>query len=181
MEVMFRLNGVLSSPVGEFTGMNGFLGTRGSFMMDLVVLAMVLVLVLLAVSVRLVKQGKFAGHKKLQLVLGMTLLVAVAAFEVDIQFVSKWRERAEPSPYFEAIRAWSCPAGVALMVHLCFAVPTALLWVVVITRALRQFPRPPQPGPHSAAHRLWGWLGTGGMLMTAVTGWVFYWLAFVAR
>ena len=58
--------------------------------------------------------------------------------------------------------------------------PTAVLWTVVIVQALRKFPRPPQPGQHSAAHKFWGWLAVIEMFMTAVTGWIFYYLAFVA-
>jgi hypothetical protein len=69
---------------------------------------------------------------------------------------------------------------IALTIHLFFAVPTLLLWIVVVVRALKYFPCPPRPGAHSEAHKLMGWLATVGMVMTAVTGWGFYWLAFVA-
>ncbi len=67
----------------------------------------------------------------------------------------------------------------ALYIHLVFSVSSAVLWPVVIVRALRNFPDPPQPGAHSAWHRRWGWVATIDMVLTAVTGWVFYWLAFV--
>ena len=118
-----------------FSGVDGFLGTRGSLMMDFVVLAMVGVVILLGWSVYLVKRGSYVRHKQIQIVLGVTLLLAVTAFEIDIQYLSKWRERADPSPYFDQLNAWSCPAGVALIIHLCFAVPSALLWVYVIVGA----------------------------------------------
>src|SRR5579863_724866 len=39
----------------------------------------------------------------------------------------------------------------------------------------------PMSGPHSASHRFWGRLAALDMLCTAVSGWTFYWLAFVAR
>ena len=57
---------------------------------------------------------------------------------------------------------------------------TPLLWIVVIVRAVRNFPHPPQPGAHSSSHIFWAWLATVEMAMTALTGWIFYWLAFVA-
>jgi len=63
---------------------------------------------------------------------------------------------------------------------LSFAVPTLVLWIVVVVAALRKFSRPPAPGPHSRWHARWGMIAAVEMLMTAVTGWVFYWLAFVA-
>jgi uncharacterized membrane protein YozB (DUF420 family) len=156
----------------------GFLGTRASLMLDVVFLAMFLVLPLLGVSIYFVKRGWYPLHKKMQLVLGVTLLLAVIAFEVDMRFITDWEKLAEPSPYYQ-VDAWST-VWTALSIHLCFAIPAAFLWGYVIVQALRKFPDPPKPGPHSAAHNRWAWLATGSMVMTAVTGWIFYYLAFVA-
>jgi hypothetical protein len=86
-----------------FSGWNGFLGTRASFMLDVVVLAMLAVLPLLAWSIYLVKyRHQYALHKKMQLILAGLLLVAVGAFEVDMRFITDWEERAAPSPYYVA-------------------------------------------------------------------------------
>ena len=68
-----------------------------------------------------------------------------------------------------------------LGVHLFFAVTTVILWIVVIVQALRKFPAPPMPNQYSPRHILWARLAALEMLMTAVTGWIFYWLAFGAR
>ncbi len=165
---------------GALPGIDGFLGTRGTLMLDLVVVAMLAIVPLLAVSIYRVKFGRqYALHKKLQLAMAAVLLVAVLLFELDIR-LNGWVERAEGSPYFELNHKWSCPAGIALSVHLCFAVPTLLLWVLVVVAALRKFSRPPLPGPHSQWHARWGMAAAIGMVLTAVTGWIFYWLAFVA-
>jgi uncharacterized membrane protein YozB (DUF420 family) len=67
-----------------------------------------------------------------------------------------------------------------LGVHLFFSITSALLWVLVIARALANFPNPPRPAPHSAWHRRFAWIAAIDMACTAMTGWVFYWLAFVA-
>jgi putative membrane protein len=161
-------------------GINGFLGTRASLMLDVVAVTMLAIVPLLALSVYRVKFGRqYALHKKLQLAMAAVLLVAVLLFELDIR-LNGWVARAVGSPYFDLDRKWSCPAGIALIVHLCFAVPTLLLWILVVVQALRKFSRPPLPGPHSRWHARWGMTAAIGMLMTAVTGWVFYWLAFVA-
>lgn len=158
----------------------GFLGTRGSLMLDVVFLAMFLVVPVLLFSVYQVKYlRRYQLHKQLQIVLGSVLLIAVTAFEVDMRFFTDWKALATPSPYFDIAHPWTCPVGFSLIVHLSFAIPTLLLWIVVIVQALRHFPIP-MPGPHSAWHRRWGMVSTVGMLLTAVTGWVFYWLAFVA-
>jgi putative membrane protein len=163
-----------------YPGIGGFLGGRGSLMLDVVFLAMFVVVPVLAVSIYLVKTGRrYDLHKKMQLIMATVLLVAVLLFELDMR-INGWELRAAPSPYFDAANKWACPAGLSLIVHLSFAVPTLLLWIIVVTRALRNFSRPPQPGLHSRWHARFGWAAAIGMLLTALTGWLFYYLAFVA-
>ncbi|MCI0359634.1 MAG: DUF420 domain-containing protein [Planctomycetaceae bacterium] len=163
------------------SGLDGFLPYgRGSLMLDVVFVTMFVIVPLLMVSVLLVKYRRnYRLHKALQLTMASILLVAVVLFEIDIR-VNGWEQRAEPSPYFDLANKWSCLAGRALIVHLSFAVPTLLLWIVVVVQALRKFSRPPTPGPHSQWHARWGTLAAIGMILTGVTGWIFYWLAFVA-
>jgi uncharacterized membrane protein YozB (DUF420 family) len=162
-----------------YAGWDGFLGTRASLMLDVVFLAMFAVLPALGVSMRLVKRGKYDLHKKLQLLLGAVLLIAVVAFEVDMR-LHGWEERAYASPYFDPVAKWSSPVGISLIVHLFFAVPTAVIWIYVIVMALRRFPSPPRPNDYSPSHRIWGWIAAVEMTFTALTGWLFYYLAFVA-
>ncbi len=168
-------------PAGEFPGIDGFLGTRASIMLDVVFLAMFVVVPAMGVSIYLVRYHRnYAMHKTIQLTLGGVLLIAVTAFEVDMQFITDWQLRAAPSPYFSLDNKWGSPVGIALLVHLLFAVPTTVLWVVTIVQALRHFPSPPYPNSYSPRHVLWGRAAAIEMLMTAITGWVFYYLAFVA-
>ncbi|HEY2412678.1 MAG TPA: DUF420 domain-containing protein [Pirellulaceae bacterium] len=169
-----------------YPGLGGFLGSRGSLMLDVVFLAMFVVVPVLAFSIYQVKiRRRYDLHKKLQLVMATILLVAVLLFELDIR-INGWEQRASGippgtgSPYFDPAHKWSCPAGISLIVHLSFAIPTLVLWIVVVTRALRNFPRPPLPDHHSRWHTRYGWAAALGMLLTALTGWLFYYLAFVA-
>jgi putative membrane protein len=165
-----------------YPGISGFIpGSRGSLMLDVVFVAMFVIVPLLAASIYLVKyRRQYSLHKSLQLTMATVLLVAVLLFELDIR-LNGWEERSSPSPYFDPANKWGCPAGISLIVHLSFAVPTLVLWIVVVVQALRKFSRPPQPGPHSRWHARWAMIAAVGMLLTAVTGWLFYWLAFVAR
>jgi len=158
-----------------YPGINGFLGFRASLMLDLVSLAMAAILPVLGFSVWLVKfRRRYALHKRIQLALGCILLVAVAAFESDMR-INGWKERASESPYFPTVVYYS------LGTHLVFSVSTALLWVFVITQALRKIPNPPGPSPYSPRHIFWAKLAALDLALTAVTGWIFYWLAFVAK
>ena len=165
---------------GSFPGIDGFLGTRGSLMLDVVFAAMFVVVPVLAASIYVVRwRRQYQWHKWLQVVTAVVLLVAVILFELDIR-INGWEERAAPSPYFDPESKWTCPAGLSLIVHLSCAVPTLVLWVVVVVAALRKFASPAAPGPHSRWHARWGTFAAIGMFGTAVTGWLFYWLAFVA-
>lgn len=150
-------------------------------MLDVVFVAMFAVIPLMATSIALTRFGRqWRWHKRIQLALAIVLLLAVAAFEIDMQLLTEWELRAEPSPYFDTDAKWSSPAGVSLAVHLFFAIPTAVVWIYVVSGALRRFPKPPTPGDYSARHKFWGRIAAIEMTLTAVTGWVFYWLAFVA-
>lgn len=160
-------------------GIDGILGTRGSIMLDVVFVAMFAVVPVLIYSVLLVKnRRKYLAHKRLQIALGSILVVAVAAFEVDMRFYTDWRHRALESPYYRS-EGWS-PVMTSLVIHLTFAIPTLIIWVGTIVGALRHFDRPPQPSSHSPRHRILGWIATLGMVGTGVTGWAFYWMAFIA-
>ena len=51
----------------------------------------------------------------------------------------------------------------------------------MIVQALRKIPEPPEPSDYSHRHAFWAWIAAADMTLTALTGWIFYWLAFVAK
>lgn len=158
----------------SYPNLDGFLGTRASLMLDVVFLAMFAVVPIMGWSIYQVKfRRRYLLHKRIQLALAIVLLAAVVLFEGDMR-VHGWTDRAKPSPFYETWVQYS------LYIHLPFAVSTALLWLFVTIRAVRRFPCPPAPGDHSRSHVFWGKLAAIDMALTAVTGWAFYWLAFVA-
>lgn len=173
------------SKMDDYPGIDGFLrfafDTRASLMLDVVFLAMFVVIPVMGASIYLVRYHKrYALHKTIQLILGAVLLVAVTTFELDMR-INGWHLRAEPSPYLtiDANGTATGPVYTVLYIHLFFSITTALLWAIVITRALRNFPSPPTPNQHSRWHILWARLAAIDMTLTALTGWIFYWLAFV--
>lgn len=171
---MFVIAGSATDPFVSLLA-NGVLPTRGSIMLDLVAVGMLVVVAALCISVYLVKvKHKYALHKQIQLGLGLLLLVVVTAFEIEMRFFVKWRDLAEASAFYE-----SGVVQTALYIHLCFAIPTPLLWIYVIVGALRNFEKVPKPNHYSAKHKRFAWIAFIGMVMTALTGWVFYVLAFV--
>lgn len=166
---------IFAETSARLPGLDGFLGTRASLMLDLVFVAMFLVIAVMLWSIYQVRsKRRYQLHKRVQLALAVILLVTVTLFEVDMR-LNGWEERAAGEIGGVATpTVWN-----ALYVHLVFAISTAVLWPVVIVRALRQFPTQPSPGHHSRSHTFWARLAAIDMVLTSITGWFFYFLAFV--
>jgi len=163
-------------------GIDGFLGTRASLGMDVVLVGLLALLPVLAWSVVLVRRGHYSAHRRLQLFIVAALLAAIVVFEIDIRLFSDWRLRAAGGPEWAGKANGWWPAGVltALGIHLVFAISTLVLWAWVVWEAVTRFPAPPAPGSHGPRHRVMARLAAADLVLTAVTGSVFYWLAFVA-
>jgi putative membrane protein len=160
----------------------GFLGYPTTFMLDFVVVALILIVPLLLLSLWKVKVGRqYRFHRKLQLLLGIILLVAVAAFEIDVQLAHGGWENivAQQNLTPEALAAKIAVVRPWLLVHLIFAVSTPILWIATIALALKHFGKNPAPGLHSRLHRILGWASTIDITMTSLTGLAFYYVAFV--
>jgi uncharacterized membrane protein YozB (DUF420 family) len=154
---------------------HGFIpGSRAPLMMDVVAAAILLVLPLLALAIHLARHRRdYVRHKQVQLAVTTALAVVILGFEVEVR-THDWREAAAASPYYGS---WLFPV---FYVHLATAITATIAWVATVTMALKRFPRRPAPGPFSAAHRLMGRLAAALMGATAVTGWTFYYVAFLA-
>lgn len=160
---------------------DGFLGYHTSFMLDAVVVALVLVVPVLVYSLYSVKvRHNYLLHRNLQLGLAVTLLAAVFAFEIDLHLVQGgWQNVVKKGPAISADQLQFIQR--VLRVHLIFAGSTPFLWAITIILALRGMPNPPQPCAHSRVHKTLGWISTADLVLTSVTGLVFYYVAFVAR
>ncbi len=145
-------------------------------MLDFLVVALVAIVLLLGISIWLVRaRRQYVWHKRIQIATAAILAIAIVAFEIDIRFVTDWRQLASISPYYNSgVVDWT------LAIHLLFAIPTPIIWIYTMVQALRRMPKPPGPCDYSLQHRFWGWLSTIFFGLTAVTGWIFYWVAFVA-
>lgn len=155
--------------------MTGFIpGSRASFVMDFVAVALLAILVALTYSIYLVAIRKnYLVHKYLQSSLALILFVAVLIFEIDIRILG-WESRAEVSPFYED---WVYPT---LYVHLAFAITTFVLWLVVTVQALRKFPSHLKYSPYNQSHKKLAKPAALSLYGTALTGWVFYYIAFLA-
>lgn len=147
---------------------------RGTFMMDLVATAMVAIIPLLTLSLWMVRSKKrYKNHKQIQLGMAMVLLVTVIGFELHVRIYG-WQDQAKPSPYFDTI------LFPLLYIHLFFAIGAVLLWAITIYGALKGFKHSVAPGVYSHRHKQLGRSAALFMYMTSITGWIFYYLGFVA-
>lgn len=153
----------------------GILGSRADLVMDLVMLSLLLILPLMAYSFTRVRRQDYTTHRRWQMVLGLVLLFAVLLFELDMRLAGGVYEMARGGRY-----AGTATLDTILYIHLFFSVSTFLIWFVLLPISLRRFANPPQPNDFSQHHRFWGRLGMLDMLMTAITGYILYWVAFVA-
>ncbi|WP_010584755.1 DUF420 domain-containing protein [Schlesneria paludicola] len=160
---------------------DGFLGYHASLMLDAVVVALVLVVPVLIFSLYSVKvRRRYTLHRNLQLGLAITLLVAVLAFEIDMHFVQGgWMQVVKKGPPISTEQL--ALIRQVLRIHLCFAGSTPFLWATTIILALRRMPNPPTPCLHSRLHKTLGWLSTIDLVLTSVTGLIFYYVAFINR
>lgn len=173
-----------SSPVGRdgFMLRDGFLGHHASFMLDFVVVALIVIVPILLYSLYAVKvRHRYVTHRRLQLLLGVVLLVAVALFEVDLHFIQGgWKQVIAKRPVPLTPEQVS-QVQTTLRIHLIFAITTPFLWLITIVAALRGFANPPVPGSHSRVHKLLGWASAIDITLTSITGLIFYYFAFVMQ
>ncbi|UCE87474.1 MAG: DUF420 domain-containing protein [Deltaproteobacteria bacterium] len=98
-------------------------------------------------AARCVRRGETRAHARLMTLCFALFLVAVAAFEAQVYL-------GEPGPPL---------ATAPLVIHLCFAVPTLLLWIYQVATAKRALTEP-------ARHRTRGRALMGLLLATVATG-----------
>ena len=157
--------------------MEGFLGTPASIMLDVIVCSLVLVVPTLSFSIYLVRWRKnYLWHKRIQISLGVVLLIIVLLFEIDMRRQGGFWTLAADSPYADG-RFLPTLLGV----HLTFSISTVLFWFITFITALRRFSNPPAPGVFSPVHKTMAWIAVADMVATVVTGLMVYYFGFIAE
>ena len=149
--------------------------SRGTLILDIISVGMLIVLPVLVYSLKLVRiDHNYEAHRKIQTGLTSLLAFLVICFEIEMRMIN-WREGAAASPYFTTI------LQPVLTIHLCFAISTSLLWALTFITAWKGFSRPAQPNRFSHKHKILGRLTVIDTVCTGITGWFFYYIAFIAR
>jgi len=115
----------------------------------------------------------FNTHRMIQLIISTALLIVILIFEVEVR-TNGWIDNARPSPHYETI------LFPVLWLHILCAVATVALWAVTLIGAIKHLGRPPLPHQtHSTKHKRLGKYSSMSLWLTAITGTIFYYLAFI--
>ena len=147
-----------------------------SVALDILVLWAGVLIVGLAWSLYAVRfQGRYRLHRLIQAGLTGVLAVALFLLELNLFLDLTWWDRALQSPYNQ--RGILVPF---LWTHRGIASVSCLFWLWTLVTAFHGFESPPTPGAFSRDHKRLAWVATVSVFTTAVTGWMFYWMAFLA-
>lgn len=149
--------------------MDGFLGTRGDFIVDLVITISGALPFLLLFTFWLAARGHHDLHRILQMILFATVLVLVIALELDVQ-MGGLADISAQSPY-----AGTSVYYLLFSVHLVFALTGFFGWLWLIIKSHKRYPK-----HFDFDHKKWGKLLFVDILLMAVTGWMLYWMTFAA-
>ena len=151
----------------------GFLGTRGDILMDLVVLSFIVILPILVISWRAARAGNFSRHRAIQLTLVLLLAVAVGLFEVDLKMSGGIFELTSGSRY-----AGSTLLNSLIYGHTAVAIGSVLVWLPLLVLSLRRFPNPPASNAFGPTHRVWGRVGMMLMMASGISAVPLYYVGF---
>ena len=110
-------------------------GTRASFLIDLFLAVQVLLIPAMVYAIWLVRRGNVRAHARVMKTCFGLFLLTVLAFEIDVHLMG----------------ARVAPAFWPLAIHLCFVLPTVVLWVRQLATARTATTN---PGPHRRRGRL---------------------------
>ena len=151
--------------------MDGFLGTGAPLAFDLIVVLLAILLPILALSILTARSGRKLLHRNLQIASTLALGVTVLFFEFEIRRGGGWKtmlasQNLTPGELQNV--------GRMLLVHLIFATTTPALWTAAIVTSSEAW-----TGERPARHRIIGRLAAADLTLTALTGWTWYYLAFL--
>jgi putative membrane protein len=147
--------------------MRGFLGTEAPFMMDVVVVSLILVVPLLAFSISKARSGAIKCHRRLQIILSITLSIAVVLFELEMRLAGGIKSIIEAHRYTFSYRCF-------LWFHIFLAVSTLVLWAITFFHANKNFDGQNLLESYKPKHRILGKCSTLALLLTSTTGLVVY-------
>jgi len=149
--------------------MEGFLGTRGDFIVDLVMTVSGFLPFLLLFTFYLAAKNRHDLHKELQITLFIVVTFLVLALEYDVRF-GNLKEISKLSPY-----AGSTELITIFFIHLFFAISSFVGWCWLIVKSLKRYPT-----FFDFEHKKYGKIIFWDIVLMVITGWILYWMTFAS-
>lgn len=151
--------------------MKGFLGTRGDFLSDLLIIALVFILPALAVAIKSAAQRQLILHKRMMLSIFAVLVLYVVIYEANLAFLGGINYlvsniRVPKEPYF-----------VFVAFHIAISAASLIMGGVVMRKGGEAL----CSGQvfFTSYHRRLAWIEVGLLVLSVVTGLVIYYLTFI--
>jgi putative membrane protein len=149
------------------------LTTRADYIVNFCYVVTLIAPVVSLFGVRLVRRGNYLAHKRLQIALLTLCILAVFALEARIRMAGGSGSLLRGSPH-----AGSSLMRISAKVHIFGAIITYIAWIWLLIVSCRAFNKT-LPGTFSKRHKQIGWAVIGGLIFTALSATVVYFLAFV--
>ena len=150
----------------------GFLGARADALVDTAIVFFIAAPFLMAYGLRLARQRRYRSHRKLQLAVLLSGIVAIVLLEVSIRYGAAADAFQESSLHGHPTVTW------LFVGHLVVAFPTFVSWCSLAIASARRCTRD-LPGSFSSKHRRWGTLTYVGVWLTCITGTGLYVIGFI--
>jgi len=151
----------------------GFLSTRASYYMDVIVVYLLVLPLLVSFSIGLAVQRSYKMHRFTQTVLFMFTAIALASFHYGIHMIEN----------FEKVMALSSTsykyAYYLLMVQTVLSIITLVLWLSTRLFAIQDRRRKGLPGLYSRSHKSSGRRVFLAIILTSISTVYLYWILYV--
>ena len=152
---------------------DGFLGTRATFMIDIIISFLVVLPIIIMISISLAKRD-FKINQFIQIFLLITTIGALALFAYSVHYVEGFESLIQQSG------VGAKEAFVVLIVHVTMVVITILIWFLTLFHAINDGRRRALPGVYSESHKRAGRRVLFGIIIMAITSISIYWILYIA-
>lgn len=154
--------------------MFGFLETRASLSMDIIVSFLALLPILSGLSIVFAIKKHLKLHQVTQFLLFFLTLIALSLFAYMVHYKEGFELLIEGSSID------STTALAILIIHIIISVSTLSLWMFALMYALSDKKRRGLPGVYSVSHAQAGKRVFKGILLTSLSSVGIYWMLFIA-
>jgi uncharacterized membrane protein YozB (DUF420 family) len=161
-------------PLIEYIDKAGFLETRASLGIDVIVTFLALLPILSGVSIFFAIRKKLKLHQFTQFLLFFLTLIALILFAYIIHYKEGFELLLQESNLDSSI------AFLALILHVVISIITLTLWMFALMYALSDRKRRALPGVYSESHAQAGKRVFKAIVLTALSSASIYWVLFMS-